>query len=78
MKSTEEILASIAGALGVDKSLVTVDSKYGDLDDWDSMGAMNLLLMLDKKYGVKVAMGDLAKINTAKGIIDMINKDQKN
>jgi len=78
MKSTEEILASIAGALGVDKSLVTVDSKYGDLDDWDSMGAMNLLLMLDKKYGVKVDMGDLAKINTAKGIIDMINKDQKN
>jgi acyl carrier protein len=70
----DAICAKIAEALNVDKDRINVASKAGDVQEWDSMGSMCLLLMLNREFGVTPAPDEMEQIQSAHGIIDIVNK----
>ena len=55
-----EFLKAIADALGVSVEQVTMQSSQSDLENWDSLGHLTILQVLDEKTG--------GRLDAAKGV----------
>ena len=52
-----------------------IDSlKFGSFNSWDSLGHVNLLLSIEKKFKFKFSFDEMYKVKTIKEIIRKINK----
>lgn len=45
-----------------------------DIDDWDSLTHMNLVIALELCFKIKFALGELQKLKNVGDMLDMINK----
>ncbi len=45
-----------------------------DIEDWDSLTHMNLVIALELKYSIKFALGELQKLKNVGDMLDLINK----
>ena len=71
--SKKEIQNFIAEALEVDKKSVSINSSSKNIENWDSLGQLNILQSLDKKLGGKAfSMKELIKANSVKQIINIL------
>ena len=54
LKLAESVQKALAAALNVDGSEISAETQFGDLPQWDSMGHMEVLVALEKEFGVEV------------------------
>lgn len=70
----EEVCRIIAEALEVKR--VTPEDNMDTVDGWDSLGTLNVLMALEKRYGPQVAsISDLAQVRTVKEILDLLRRE---
>jgi acyl carrier protein len=62
--------------LDQDASILTNDTVFRDLDDWDSLTAMAVIAMVNDEYGVKIGDQDFRKLNTIGDIYNHINQNK--
>jgi len=62
----KEIMEIIAKALNVNPSNVTLDSSADNVEEWDSLGHLGVLVALDKAFDGKLA--GLAEMATADSV----------
>jgi acyl carrier protein len=61
---SDKVQAVLADSLRVDRSDVGPQTEFGDLPQWDSMGHMEVMVSLEKEFGVEV---------TAETITDLVS-----
>lgn len=66
----EEKLALIADALDAEKELITPEKPLEELEEWDSMGVIAVISMLDKKYNVQLKADQIKAIKTVNDILE--------
>ena len=66
--TTEELLNLIAKALKVDEKKITLDTKSESLDEWDSLGHLNILVQLDKPTDGKPS--EISELEEANSVSD--------
>jgi acyl carrier protein len=54
----------------IDKKLL----KEGNVEGWDSLGHLNLLMELEKEFNIKFSLDDIEKTRTFEDIIDLIKR----
>jgi acyl carrier protein len=69
-----ELKAKVAEALGVDRALITDTTKAADLQEWDSMGTMSVLIMLDRDYGLKLPPNRTDQLGSIAGILGLLRE----
>lgn len=47
-----------------------------DIDDWDSLTHMNLVIAMELQFKVKFALGELQSMKNVGEMLDLINKKQ--
>ena len=47
-----------------------------DIDDWDSLTHMNLVIAMELQFKVKFALGELQTLKNVGEMLDLINKKQ--
>jgi acyl carrier protein len=58
-----------------DSSLViTRDSNASTVEDWDSLAHVNLVTAIEKKYGIRFALGELQELKNVGDMIDLIQE----
>ena len=68
-----KILVLISEALEVDSSKINMDTKLGDLEEWDSLGQLSILTELDKLFDGKVAeINEMAEADSVESIIYLL------
>lgn len=72
MRLEDQIAEVIAEAIGVEKTLITPETKSVDVAGWDSMGQMTILFAITAKYGVEIAPDEVDKLNSVHGITELI------
>lgn len=77
MDIKEKVLATIATALGIDKSLLTDDTSIGDLPEWDSVGNLAIFAALEQELQIEIPIEDLFELTSIESIIDEVNKLQQ-
>ncbi|WP_431471799.1 acyl carrier protein [Nonlabens sp. SCSIO 43208] len=50
-----------------------IDTKFKDLDEWDSMIALSIIAMVDEEYDVTINGDHIKNANTLKDLYDLIN-----
>lgn len=56
---------------------ITQDTKFRDLENWDSLSFLSILAMIDEEYDVVIEGNDFRKLVTIKDLINEI-KSRKN
>lgn len=53
---------------------LTRNSTADDIDDWDSLTHMNLVMAVELQFKVKFALGELQTLKNVGDMLDLINK----
>jgi acyl carrier protein len=71
----QEIFNVIAKALDVDATQINLETNSNDLEEWDSLGHLSLLMELDKAFNdVSEKAPQLASASTVKEIVDSVTE----
>jgi acyl carrier protein len=74
--SEEKITALLADALQVPLEKVTAELQFGDLPQWDSMGHMEIMLLLEQEYGIEINPDTIADLTSVPVILAYIKGNQ--
>ena len=71
MKKAIEIIAE---ALEVDESLLTMDKNLDEIDQWDSVGILSLMAILDELNKKGMEIGKIQGLKTVKDLVKFIEE----
>jgi len=72
---TLEILNGIFRQVFDDDSLVvTRDTTANDIDEWDSLTHLNLVMAVEQRFKIRFALGELQGLRHVGDMIDLVNK----
>ena len=74
---TPRIQTVLAEALQVPAELVTPELAMGDLPQWDSMGHMEVMMLLEERYGVEVNADTIGALTSIPEICRYLDKHAK-
>jgi acyl carrier protein len=71
----QNIQALLAEALQVPGELVTPDLAFGDLPQWDSMGHMEVMMLLEERFEVEITADTIAALTSLPAICAYIQEN---
>jgi acyl carrier protein len=71
----DSVCEIIAATFEIPVETVNKDSSSQTIEQWDSIGHINVVMELEQKYGIAFTMEEIAKIHDVQTICKMI--DQK-
>ena len=57
-----------------DPEEITAETQFHDLEEWDSLIALAVLNMTEKKYGKKITFDEMKKCVTVMDLFNLIDK----
>lgn len=57
-----------------ERSALTPETTFKDLDEWDSMTALMLIALFDEKYDKKITGNDIKQANTLNDLFEIASK----
>ena len=64
----------IADALGTETTNVQPGVLLEDIEEWDSMGVISVISMLDKMFGVNLNMNEIAALRSVDDILEYMKE----
>lgn len=72
---TQQILTEVFRQVFDDDSIVlTRDTTANDIEEWDSLTHINLVVAVEARFKVKFALGELQTLKNVGEMIDLVNK----
>lgn len=69
----KEFIDNFVEALEIeDASVVTSETIFKDLEEWDSLGALTTISMVDDEYSVTITNKDLKAVNTIQELFELV------
>jgi acyl carrier protein len=76
--STMEILTGIFRQVFDDDSIIiTRESTANDIEEWDSLTHMNLVVAVEAKFKIRFALGELQILRNVGDMHDLVEKKMK-
>ena len=71
--TTQEFINMVADVLEVESQNVTIDTAMGDLEEWDSLGQLGILMKLDEILGGAASgLRELAEAGSIEQVISVL------
>lgn len=67
-----EMYALIAEALEVEPGTITAETKIKDVDEWNSIGWLTIMSLVDERLNVQINSKDLREFTTAGEVVDYV------
>jgi len=71
---TADLRTTIANVMDIDESRIGGDTKFLDELDMESLMALEIMVALEKKYGVKLKEEELRAMTCLNAVVDMMEK----
>lgn len=68
----KKVLNILEETFEVEQDSLKLDDKLSDLDFWDSMAKLSLIVMADDEFNKKLVSADIKKFETIKDIVDYL------
>lgn len=69
-----EKLALLEDMLELDEGDLTVDKALDDIDEYDSMAKLSLIVLMEDEFGVKLTGDEIKGFETVGDIVALMNK----
>ena len=53
---------------------VTLNTNRADIDEWDSMGQISIMSMLEEKFGVTLEMEELVNLERVQDVVNILKQ----
>ena len=70
-----KILSVMSDVFGIDKELINMDSSQDDIDTWDSLNQLDLIVSLEEEFDIVFPIEDLGNLVSCK-LIKVIIEEQ--
>jgi acyl carrier protein len=70
----ERLIATVAAALRVPTSTLTLETGPGDLPAWDSLAQINVLSEVETEFGVSIPIEQVAEIRHIRDFLGYLKK----
>lgn len=67
-----EITALLAEALEVDESALTPDAEIASIEEWNSLGWLSVMSLLDERFDVSLSASAIRSMRTVGDVIDHV------
>lgn len=71
--NTQELIGLFAEALEVDESALTPETRIADVEEWNSIGWLTIMSMVDEQLGVQIESKAIRGFTTVQEVIDYLN-----
>ncbi len=65
----EKLIAVVAAALDVPASSLTLDSRLGDVEAWDSLAQINIVSEIESAFGAEIPIEEIGSIETVRDFL---------
>lgn len=70
----EKLQQTMATTLKVQPSTITPTTRDEDLQSWDSLGQVNLIMALEQEFGVYIEVEDFGELKSVPAILAYLDK----
>jgi len=67
---TGRVIGMIESIYSLPPGVVTIDSARGEIEQWDSLGHLVLILQLEQEFGVQLSPEDIETMTSVRAIAD--------
>jgi acyl carrier protein len=72
---SEQIQSLLAEALRISPEMATPSLALGDLPQWDSMGHMEVMMLLEERFGVEINNDTIADLTSVTAICEYLKEN---
>lgn len=69
----KEKLEMIEDMLELDEGTLKLETKLSDIEEWDSVAALSLIVMLDDEFGKSISGKEIRQLKTINEIVELMN-----
>ena len=70
--TTEKKIELLADMLDLDPEDLSLDTNLDDLEEWDSLNALNLIALVDEEFGKTLSADVVNNLKTVSDIVDVM------
>ena len=74
MELADRVKSIVSDTLKIPVSSCNEELTAGDIEEWDSLGHVNLLSAIEKEFNVAFDVGDAIEIESIGDLLDMLQK----
>lgn len=74
----DELRKTVAGVLDVEEAMVTDDARFVEDLGVDSLMALEVMVVLEKRYGIKLTEKELGQIKCLRSVHELVNSKRAN
>ena len=78
MEIEKEVLSVIARVFNLNLEDLSGLNTRDEIDSWDSLGHLQLILQLESEFNIKLKMEEINKINTIEDCVKIVEKNSAN
>ena len=67
-----EIIALLAEALEVDESALTPDTEISSIEEWNSLGWLSVMSLLDERFDVSLSASEIRAMRTVSDVVEHV------
>lgn len=71
---TEKIIEIFKDILDVDKNLINLQTKPSDIDEWDSIATVNIIIAIEDEFNVKFKLEDIQGLKTIRDYVELLER----
>ncbi len=75
MHILEQVKQVIAETLNIPSTSITIESSTDNIDSWDSLAQVNLMMALEQTFDITLDVEDFIKLNSVKSIITFLENN---
>jgi acyl carrier protein len=66
---TDKIISIMEEVFNVPKGTITIDTKAGDIEEWDSLTHVMLIGELEERLGISIPLDEAAEIESVRELL---------
>ena len=75
--SVSTIIEIFQDILDVKKGTVNLNSTSSDIDEWDSVATINIIVALEDEFGIKFKLEDIQEVKSVKDFVELVQEHKK-
>ena len=75
--SVSTIIEIFQDILDVKKGTVSLSTISSDIDEWDSVATVNIIVALEDEFGIKFKLKDIQTVKTVQDFVELVQSYKK-
>ena len=75
--SVSMIIEIFQDILDVKKGTVSLKTTSSDIDQWDSVATVNIIVALEDEFGIKFKLKDIQTVKTVQDFVELVQSYKK-